>query len=112
MSTSTPPTPASWRITESAIDRYLHARHWRATHASTRHTAKAELERMKSAARYRRTDRFGRELWRSPSSKTGGNGMRWVIDTRDADDPSELAECPRVIWVGFGAPPLHVWAER
>jgi hypothetical protein len=89
-----------WYITEHAVNGYVFARRWPKDDEHWQ-LAESELIRISEDASYRRTDRHGRELWRSPS-RTGG-GLRWVIDPR----PHPGGPLPRVAWVGFGKPPDH-----
>jgi len=91
-----------WYITEHAVNCYVRALRWPDTDANWER-AQAELIRGSTEASYRRTDRQGRELWRSPK-RTGG-GLRWVVDPR----PHAGGPLPRVAWVGFGAPPAALF---
>jgi hypothetical protein len=97
-----------WYITHSAVNSYVNARKWPDDDA---HFEKAEdaLLQMCGEAEFRSRDTEGRELWKSP--RRTGSGLRWVVDRRQPQltrgaikDPR-----PRVIWVGYGRPPEHLW---
>jgi hypothetical protein len=93
-----------WYLTDSAVNCFVFARRYPDSDRSMRR-AEAELEAMMPQAGFRERDRYGRELWRSP--RRTGAGLRWVVDPR----PTQRREKrPRVIWVGYGAPPISVWA--
>lgn len=104
-------TPPPWHVTHTAIIEYAFARRWvRSRDEAERDEdvldrALDALEAAQAAAGYRDSDRYGRELWRSPK-RTGG-GLRWIIDPRVSH-----GERPQVIWVGMGAPPARCWAPR
>lgn len=65
---------------------------------------RARLADLAPLAALRATDAHGRELYRSPRSRERGNALRWVVDPR-----VPAGDLPRVIWVGFRAPPRPVW---
>jgi len=94
-----------WYLTDSAVNCFVFARRYPDTNEALRQ-AESELEAMIETAGFRQRDRYGRELWRSPK-RTGG-ALRWVLDPRPGAHSSDKR--PRVIWVGFGAPPSRVWA--
>lgn len=88
-------TDARWRITDSAIDRYHHARGW-----SVRDPVRARrelTELMPHAAYQDGVEHL--ERWRSPRSK--GSGLRWLIDARSQS----------VVWVGHAAPPIEKYLD-
>lgn len=104
-------TPPPWHLTRTALVTYAFARRWTRSRdeADQREDlldrAEEDLTRLQTGAGFRESDRYGRELWRSPK-RTGG-GLRWVIDPR-----MKAPDLPQVIWVGFGAPPNGTWAPR
>ncbi len=69
--------------------------------------ARERLLELAQHARHKQTDLQGRQLWRSPAARAQGYGMRWVVDPRVS--PGEL---PRLLWVGFRAPPRAVWEAQ
>jgi hypothetical protein len=91
-----------WHLTQHAIERYQHVRGWRTADDAR---ARIELQELAQHATYR-DGVDGLERWRSP--KRSGGGLRWLIDTRVA-----RGDLPRVVWVGYGAPPLdHFLGQR
>lgn len=93
----------TWYLTDSAVNCFVFVKRYPDTDEAMV-DAEAELVAMMPYAMFRASDRYGRQLWRSPR-RTGG-GLRWVVDPR----PKLPDKRPRVLWVGWSAPPSRVWA--
>lgn len=96
-------TQPRWFLTDSACNNYVAIRRWEDTEESMER-AEQELERIMPDATQRTTDREGRMLYRSPRSH---GSLRWIVDPKPRPPDSR----PRVIWVGRGAPPKHLWGD-
>jgi hypothetical protein len=79
-----------WTFTTDAIRHYRRVRREMCTSDAN---AEAELGALAPSAVYRQSHDNGRQLWRSGRPLQ----LRWVV------------EGLRVLWVGQGRPPQHLW---
>lgn len=93
-------TPPPWHVTHSAAKRYAYAMRWFVEDIKR---AELELTELMGAAKYKKRDRYGREMWRSP--RRTGRALRWIVDPRV---PNSML--PELVWVGQGTPPIQLWS--
>ena len=64
-------TARNWYLTDSAVNCFVFARRYPASDESMER-AERELKELMSRATFRKRDRYGRELWRSPRRTDSG----------------------------------------